>query len=288
MSPVVSYLAVVFLLSWAIDLVVYLQGGLANVRTFQILAGLQMFVPAVVAIVFRRWVTKEGFGGTGLRWGRTRYYLVAVGLMAAWLALSVGLSALTPWLQLDTHHDKLHALMAQAAAAGKSVPLSDTALLWVLALQIGLVGAVLGMPALFGEEYGWRGYLLPKLMPLGRTKALLLHGVIWGVWHAPLIAMGYNYPGHPVVGILFMTVFCVLMGAVFAWLYYASGSIWPACLAHGVTNQGAAYAFLVIVASNHPLLGGPLGLVGLSVLFLFVLWLYLSRRLEVVGTAALS
>lgn len=288
MSPVLPYLAVVFLLSWVLDLVVYLQGGLANARTFQVLVGLQMLVPAAVALFFRRNVSREGFGGSGLRWGKKRYYLVAVGVVLGWLALSIGLSALTPWLQLDVHLDKLHALAAKAAAMGKPIGLGDPALLGVLFVQMALLGAVLGLPAYFGEEYGWRGYLLPHLMPLGRTRALVLHGLVWGLWHAPIIAMGYNYPGHPVLGILFMTAFCVLVGVVYAWLYYASGSIWPACLAHGVTNQAAAYAFMVVVADRHPLVAGPLGLVGLAVLALFVLYLFFSRRLEVIGKAELS
>lgn len=289
MSPLAGYVAAVFLLSWAIDVLVYLNGGLANPKSFQLLVGAQMMVPALVAVVFRRWVTKEGFAGTGLRWGRKRYYLVAVGVVLAWLALSVGVSALTPWLQLDTHLDKIHALMDKAAqATGKTLPLSDKALLGVLFVQMVLVGAVLGLPAYFGEEYGWRGYLLPKLLPMGRIKALVLHGVVWGLWHAPIIAMGYNYPGHPVIGILMMTVFCGLVGVVFGWLYYASGSIWTTCLAHGVMNQGGAYLMMVIVASLHPLLGGMLGLIGQIVLALFILWLFLSRRLDVVGKAALS
>jgi len=287
--PVVPYLAVVFLISWALDLVVYLQGGIANAQAFKLLVGLQMLLPAGVAIVFRRWVTKEGFAGSGLRWGRKRYYLVGVGLVLAWLALSVSLSALTPWLQLDTGLDKVHALMAKAAqVAGKPLPFSDKGLLAVLFLQVAFLGAVLGLPAYFGEEYGWRGYLLPQLMPLGRMKALGLHGLIWGLWHAPIIAMGYNYPGYPVLGIVMMTIFCILTGVIYGWLYYASGSIWTTCLAHGVTNQGGAYVFGLIVATYHPLLGGPLGLMGLAVLALFVVWLILSRRLDVVGAAPLS
>ena len=37
------------------------------------------------------------------------------------------------------------------------------------------------------KELGWRGYLLPKLMPLGEKKALLISGLIWGLWHAPQV-----------------------------------------------------------------------------------------------------
>ena len=47
----------------------------------------------------------------------------------------------------------------------------------------------------FGEEYGWRGYLLPKLLPLGEVKAAVIVGLIWGPWHAPILIAGLNYSG---------------------------------------------------------------------------------------------
>jgi membrane protease YdiL (CAAX protease family) len=56
----------------------------------------------------------------------------------------------------------------------------------------------------FGEELGWRGYLLPKLMPLGKWKAYVLVGIIWGLWHGPLVLAGFNYPAFPVLGVLGM------------------------------------------------------------------------------------
>ena len=119
-------------------------------------------------------------------------------------------------------------------------------------------------------------------MGLGKLRAVVLHGVIWGLWHAPVIAMGYNYPGHPLLGILGMTIFSVLMGAVYAWLTYASGSIFVPCLAHGFLNQGAAYGYM-FASGYHSLLGGPLGMIGLAVLAVIVGLLYRFKAFDVVG-----
>ncbi|MNY46187.1 hypothetical protein D3C86_1813450 [compost metagenome] len=94
--------------------------------------------------------------------------------------------------------------------------------------------------------------------------------------------MGYNYPAHPVVGIFMMTVFCVLMGAVYAWLFYASGSIFVPCLAHGFLNQGAAYGAM-FVAGYQSLLGGPLGLIGLALLAALVAVMARRKAFTVVG-----
>jgi membrane protease YdiL (CAAX protease family) len=281
-KTVISYVLAVFVLTWGLDVVVYLQGGLANARMFQILVGAQMLIPALVAVTFRAF-RREGFKGTGLCLGKKRYYLVSFGVIAAFLGLSFGLSALTPWLTLDRDLGKFQALIATLTAqTGQASPLSVEAIAALMALQVWVIGALLGIPAYWGEEYGWRGYLLPKLMGLGQVRAIALHGVIWGLWHAPIIAMGYNYPAYPAAGILWMTVFTVLMGAILAWLYYASGSIFVPALAHGFLNQGAAYGFM-FVAGYQALLGGPLGLVGLSVLAAIVWGLYRRQAFDVVG-----
>lgn len=276
------YVGLVFALSWALDVLVYLKGGLSNPRMFQLLVGAQMLIPALVAVGFRAF-RREGFKGSGLALGKKRYYLLAFGLTMVFLALSFGLSALTPWLTLDSGLGKFQQMLtAMAEQTGQAPPFGVGAFAALMAVQVVIVGAILGIPAYWGEEYGWRGYLLPKLLGLGTFRAIALHGVIWGLWHAPIIAMGYNYPGHPVLGILGMTIFSTLMGAVYAWLYYASGSIFVPSLAHGFLNQGAAYAFM-FTASHHPLLAGPLGLVGLVVLALLVLGLYRQKAFEVVG-----
>ncbi len=279
---ITSYVSVVFALSWALDVIVYFQGGLANPRSFQILVGVQMLIPALVAVAFRS-LRREGFRGTGLCLGKKRYYLAAFALMAVFLGLSFGLSALTPWLTLDGKLTKFQELiLAITAKSGQAFPMSVGVFAALMAVQMGILGAILGIPAYWGEEYGWRGYLLPKLLGLGKIRAIAVHGVIWGLWHAPVIAMGFNYPGHPVAGIGFMTVFAVLMGAVFAWLYYASGSIFVPALAHGFLNQGAAYG-LFFVAGHHSLLGGPTGLIGLLVLAALVWGLYRWKALDAVG-----
>jgi membrane protease YdiL (CAAX protease family) len=77
-------------------------------------------------------------------------------------------------------------------------------------LTIPFVNGLFG----FGEEFGWRGYLLPKLMPLGKGAAYLLMGAIWGLWHLPLILMGFTYPGHPLIGTLLFIALLTLFGAV--------------------------------------------------------------------------
>ncbi|WP_017592843.1 CPBP family intramembrane glutamic endopeptidase [Nocardiopsis potens] len=120
-----------------------------------------------------------------------------------------------------------------ASAEGSGVPLG--ALGALLGLQS--LGLLAGLPMFLGEELGWRGYLLPALMPLGTWPALLVHGAVWGVWHAPVILLGYNFGRTDLAGVGLMTVWCVLFGLVLGLLRLASGSVWPAVLCHGALNS---------------------------------------------------
>ena len=83
------------------------------------------------------------------------------------------------------------------------------------------LGLILG----FGEEYGWRGYLQNELFQLGRIRGVLLVGVIWGAWHWPLILMGYNYPGYPLLGLLLMALYTTGLAVVLGYAVLRSGSI---------------------------------------------------------------
>ena len=131
-----------------------------------------------------------------------------------------------------------------------------------------------------GEELGWRGFLLPRLLSLGQWKALLISGFIWGIWHAPVIAQGNNYPDHPMLGILLMTVFCVLLGVIIGWMYLNTRSPWVAALAHGSLNAWAGLPYLFLKPGFDTVLGGTLtSIPGFLAMGLFIGWLVLTKRL---------
>ena len=126
------------------------------------------------------------------------------------------------------------------------------------------IGALINSLFTFGEEFGWRAYLLPKLLPVGRRRATLLVGVVWGVWHWPIIAMGYNYgfeyPGSPWLGLLAMVWFTVLVGTFLAWVTIRGESVWPAVLGHAVINAIGRIGLLFVQGRPNPLLGpAPMG-----------------------------
>jgi membrane protease YdiL (CAAX protease family) len=128
-------------------------------------------------------------------------------------------------------------------------------------LAAPFINAVFG----FGEELGWRGYLLPKLMPLGRSRAYVAVGAIWGLWHAPLIVIGFNYPGYPVLGIVAMMALTTALGTYINEMTVHHESSILAGWMHGVFNSQAYGIWRVLFPSVNPLLGGMTGLVGIAV-----------------------
>lgn len=112
--------------------------------------------------------------------------------------------------------------------------------------------AVLDLINSFGEEWGFRAYLLPKLYrKFGPVPSMLLSGFASGLWYAPLVAIGYYYgtgnAGFPVVNIIAMCIFGTVTGVIYSYLSLRTGSIFPAVFAHSAVNvmmsQAALFTF---------------------------------------------
>jgi len=102
-----------------------------------------------------------------------------------------------------------------------------------------------GMIIFIGEEFGWRSYLLEKLRPLGRWNAFLVSGVIWSLWHAPLVIIpsGFYTQQLDLPGASLALLVFVLDGFIFGWLYLESASMWPCVLMHSYNNLIALKLF---------------------------------------------
>lgn len=129
-----------------------------------------------------------------------------------------------------------------------------------------------------GEEYGWRGFLWDELRPLGIVNANVLTGIIWGLWHMPLVMGAYTYGDVGWMGVVAIISFTISMSFILSALRQATDSVIPSAALHGMIN-GASYVSALIVLPGHVLMGGLGGIVASFVMIVIgvAMWLYLER-----------
>lgn len=236
------YLAFAFGFTWIIFFAYILSGNvwmadgtLSGMDQFVCLA---MLFPALAALL-TRYVTREGFAVTGrdslllgisFRDGKWIYFVLAMLLPWVYFELGYALMLLLSPKAFDTSYPALLEITEQ-----------ERPIIYIQPLAMMISGTIASFAA-FGEEAGWRGYMMPKMIKLwGVKKAVIFGGILWGIWHWPLTYVGHNfgrdYLGYPFTGFAAMCVMCVFMGMILTFLTYKSGSIWPAAFFHAVNNS---------------------------------------------------
>ena len=276
---ILLFLLITFGLSWGYAFgVVWPLAESANVSDMsavpavavQLAVAAMMFFPAV-GVVLTRLITREGLGNAWLRphfRGNVKAYLLAWFGPGALTVLGMGLYFLLFPGTFDPELRYFRETLAAAGADFSTLPISLPLLMVIQGLQGLLLAPALNFVTCFGEEWGWRGYLLPKMeKKLPTVPMLLITGVIWGLWHAPITALGHNYgvgyPGFPWTGIAAMCGFCIMLGIFLSYLTLKTRSCIPAVLAHGAINGTAALGIYLTADGGNAFVGpAPTGIVG--------------------------
>lgn len=231
-----------------------------------------MGAPAIAAIALLRFRRESIRKGCGLYLGRIRWIVVAwlapVGLTAAMIVVGLTLTGTT----LTTEYSAflLELGLTEEEAAETTADMEGTGVpVGVLLVGFGLVlGGTLFALAALGEELGWRGLLLTEFAPLGFWKLSILTGAIWGLWHAPIILLGLQFPDEPVVGIFMMTVATVALSPMYTYLTVRARSVLAATFFHGSFFLGVFTS--VYLAEGRELVISPVGAVGIVAALLSV------------------
>jgi len=235
------------------------------------------FAPAIACFVVRKWITREGFGDAGLRpnlktWP---YYLIALLLPLVVVGFIV---AATPLVGLGKPDFSLTRGLEYLHPGGVSANLR--AHLWLRLGSLPIV-AILGAPILFGEEFGWRGYLQKRLFPGQPLRSAVWTGLIWAVWHFPINLRGYNFPDHPFIGgLLLFPIGAVFLSIIFGWLVSKTGSIWSSSVAHSATNILGALILLLFGGMPSLLYISYVGILGLIPLGALSAWIVFTGQLK--------
>jgi membrane protease YdiL (CAAX protease family) len=227
------------------------QGPIAQLATGVPL--LLSFLGLLLLIVLRLTAGREAMARVWLAGNKWRYWLFFGLAFCAFYILQAVLNAAFG--------------LGQAQPALTPVPgWNPETFLVVGAVQSVLLGPALGIVLAFGEEFGWRGYLQSELFKLGRVPGVLLVGVIWGAWHWPLILMGFNYPGYPLLGLVLMVLYTTGLAVVLGYAVLQTRSVLLAAYLHALNDQVVAFLMAVGYKPFDPVFSFGIGIYGIVTL----------------------
>ena len=278
------FIGLTFSVNWLMAILFFAFGGKWGSPASLAMAGSYMFVPMVIAVIVQKFIYKEPLKKPlGISFKLNRWFLVAWLLPPVIAFASLGVSLLLPGVEyspgMEGLLERFESVLTPEQLQQMENRLDTSPLnpIWI-ALMTGLIaGITVNAIAGFGEELGWRGLLQREFESMGFWKSSTIIGVIWGVWHAPLILQGHNYPQHPVIGVFMMIILCVLLAPIFSYVRLRANSVIAAAIIHGSLNATAGLSLMVVKGGND-LTVGAAGLAGFIVLAFVNIGLLLYDR----------
>ena len=283
----IKYLVWTFLIAWIMQAAVALLYRNGQSIIGRLVMGALMFAPLLGVLL-------AGQRLSGMGW-KPRLKGKLKLLLAAWFlpALLTAIGAVLYFAVFPGHFGMSGDYLAAVAGAEVMEQLEAQGLTYPLYILITIVGCLTYAPLInmlpaVGEEAGWRGFLYPQLKArFGRRKGRLIGGVIWGMWHWPLMWLigyeyGTDYVGFPIVGMLIFCIFTTVAGILCDWLYEKTECIWIPSVFHGAVNAAATIPLALCIANTGSavLLGpAPMGvLAGLPLILCAAVLLFKSSK----------
>ncbi len=271
------FLALAFGISWAIAAVGHLAGAGDSPIAMLLISSAFMWGPGIAALMVRKWLAPDTWESVGMgktstyNWGWTvaawAFPVVILGVHVGVIAFLGNQMHLQGFGTIDVSKEGIIAqvkTMMEAAGQNPALALAqfDRPLWQILLMNIGgglIAGASINLLFALGEELGWRGYMLHITRQWGFWKSNTVIGVVWGLWHAPLILQGHNYPAHPVAGVFVMVGFTLSLSFLMAYFREKSGNVFSAAAFHGTLN-GIAGAMALFIQNGAEFWGSAVGL----------------------------
>jgi membrane protease YdiL (CAAX protease family) len=226
---VLMYLIILFAFSSFFYFLILHSGSLGYGRGMYVF-GL-MWCPALAGMLTLR-LNGRSIAELGWKWGETKYQVRSwyIPLLYASIAYAIVWIFHLGAFGNPEFYDSLVKSMHLGGPPWISIVLGI--------VLIGAYGLVRSVSSALGEEIGWRGFLVPELSKTTSfTATSLISGVVWSLWHYPILIYGDYNAGTPTwYGLTCFTVLVIAISFVFAWMRLKSGSLWTGAILHGSHN----------------------------------------------------
>lgn len=289
MNSILLFSLISFGFSWFIFLLILLFNLPYQSLITTFLLVIYMYGPFFGSLIVSK-IKKENFKEKiGLKILVNRWFFISWFLFVFVVLLTILISNSFPdmkfSLKMEEFFEKYPNLLKDPSSLKMKEQLDRMPFLFLfLSFFQGLIaGITINAIASFGEESGWRGFLLNEFKEKKFIDASLRIGLIWGIWHAPLIALGHNYPEHPKIGVFLMIIFCSLLSFIFNYLRIKSKTLLSSSILHGTLNALAGIPIIYINGGNDIFKGltGISGFLSLLVVIGIILFydIFISREL---------
>lgn len=266
LAPTIWFILLTFAVTYAVEFALIQDmrfDNLAAQSTPALWLLAVMWIPGGIALLVSLFIEKTPLKDLrkqlALRVGSLGPYIITLILAPAVFMFAYGLSWMFGMTSLDTTMSTL------TSALGSETPVTQKTVFQTLLPLSIFLGPIINFIFALGEELGWRGYLLPRLLQYGRIPAHLILGIIWGLWHAPLIYAGFNYPGHPVTGIIMMCILSTAFGIFINEMTLHYRSTFLAAFIHAAVNAQGYGIWAWIFPDTDPIQGGGTGFLAIAV-----------------------
>jgi membrane protease YdiL (CAAX protease family) len=277
----IQFVVLTCAVSWIVAGTGILLGlGSAHKLIFSAFAAVYMLLPAVCAIILQIIHKEKPFSNLNVSFNLNWWFLIAGIVPFVFAFTTLGINLLLPDVSFSTTYEGLLSRLpaGQAELAERHLSLFSPVVFLLLQLAGALIGGcTINAFFAFGEELGWRGYLLKALQNKKLLHASLIIGFVWGLWHFPLILLGHNYPQHPVAGVGMMIVLCILLSPMMIYIVIKAKSVIVAAVFHGSLNAVGGISILYIAGGND-LTNGITGITGFVALLLLNFFFFLYDK----------
>ncbi len=268
-----QFIFLTFILSWSLAVGFKLLGGKWNTSFALVIATVYMFCPLFSVLILEKVFYHNQIRDTcGINFKFNIWFIVGWLLPLFISFSSIPVAKLFPNIEISYSMEGFIERIKDSLSnqeiqkLKQQIELSPSSFIFFGIIQSLVAGVTINAVVAFGEEIGWRGFLYNELkQKFNFWQVSIITGFIWGLWHLPLILQGLNYPKYPILGSVWMIIFCILYSPIFNFVRTKANSVIATSVLHGTINATYGFSILFLKGGNE-LLVGVLGVSGFVVL----------------------